>query len=60
MPANALGKLTTVLYYVAILLIIFGLPYAHTYLWFVIIVSLVTSVIYILQFILLNKREPGA
>ncbi|KEQ25246.1 CDP-alcohol phosphatidyltransferase family protein [Paenibacillus tyrfis] len=55
-PANAMGKLTTVLYYVAILLIVFELPYAHTYLWFVIAVSFVTSIIYILQFKLLNKR----
>jgi cardiolipin synthase len=55
-PANAMGKLTTVLYYVAILLIIFELPYAHAYLWFVISVSILTSIIYILQFNLLHKR----
>lgn len=55
-PANALGKLTTVLYYIAILLIIFELPYAHAYLWFVIVVSFVTSMIYILQFQSLNKK----
>ncbi|MCZ8514850.1 CDP-alcohol phosphatidyltransferase family protein [Paenibacillus filicis] len=59
-PANALGKLTTVLYYVAILLIIFQLPYAYAYLWFVIIVSFMTSVIYILQFILLNRRGANS
>ncbi|WP_028550982.1 CDP-alcohol phosphatidyltransferase family protein [Paenibacillus sp. UNC451MF] len=55
-PANAMGKLTTVLYYVAILLIIFKLPYANAYLWFVIIVSFVTSTIYIFQFYFLNKK----
>ncbi|AFH59198.1 CDP-alcohol phosphatidyltransferase family protein [Paenibacillus caseinilyticus] len=55
-PANAMGKLTTALYYVAILLIIFELPYAHAYLWFVISVSILTSIIYILQFNLLHKR----
>ncbi|WP_010499435.1 CDP-alcohol phosphatidyltransferase family protein [Paenibacillus elgii] len=55
-PANAMGKLTTVMYYVAILLIVFELPYAHAYLWFVIAVSFITSIIYILQFKLLNKR----
>lgn len=59
-PANALGKLTTVLYYVAILLIVFQLPYAHAYLWFVIIVSLMASVMYIVQFYLLNKRSLNA
>jgi cardiolipin synthase (CMP-forming) len=58
-PANALGKLTTVLFYVAILLIIFQLPFAHAYLWFVIITSFVASAIYILQFVLLNKRSVG-
>jgi len=56
-PANAMGKLTTVLYYVAILLIIFQLPYANAYLWFVIIVSFVTSTIYAFQFYFLNKPE---
>ncbi|SDE34632.1 CDP-diacylglycerol--glycerol-3-phosphate 3-phosphatidyltransferase [Paenibacillus sp. UNCCL117] len=56
-PANALGKLTTVLYYVAILLIVFQLPFAAAYLWFVIIVSFVASGLYILQFQLLNKRK---
>ncbi|ULL19476.1 CDP-alcohol phosphatidyltransferase family protein [Paenibacillus sp. H1-7] len=55
-PANAMGKLTTVLYYVAILLIVFQLPYANAYLWFVITVSFLTSVIYIVQFLLLNKK----
>ncbi|WP_210023615.1 MULTISPECIES: CDP-alcohol phosphatidyltransferase family protein [unclassified Paenibacillus] len=59
-PANALGKLTTVLYYVAILMIVFQLPYAHAYLWFVIIVSLITSLMYIIQFYLLNKRSLNA
>lgn len=59
-PANVLGKLTTVLYYVAILLIIFQLPYAHVYLWFVIVVSLITSIIYIVQFKLLNRDSAGS
>ncbi|WP_159885398.1 CDP-alcohol phosphatidyltransferase family protein [Paenibacillus puerhi] len=58
-PANALGKLTTVLYYVAILLIVFQLPFADAYLWFVIAVSFLASVIYILQFKLLNKGSAG-
>lgn len=54
-PANVLGKLTTVLYYVAILLIVFQLPYAGAYLWFVIVVSFITSIIYIVQFNSLNR-----
>jgi cardiolipin synthase len=59
-PANVMGKLTTVLYYLAILLIIFRMPYANVYLWFVISVSFLTSIIYILQFNLLNKRRMNA
>ncbi|OXM86383.1 CDP-alcohol phosphatidyltransferase family protein [Paenibacillus rigui] len=56
-PANSLGKLTTVLFYIAILLVIFRLPYAHAYLWFVVAVSFLASIIYIVQFNLLNKRK---
>jgi cardiolipin synthase len=56
-PANGMGKLTTVLYYIAILFVVFQMPYASHYLWFVIIVSLLTSVIYILQFRSLNDRS---
>ncbi|TVY09315.1 CDP-alcohol phosphatidyltransferase family protein [Paenibacillus cremeus] len=59
-PANFMGKLTTVLYYIAILLIVFQMPYAFIYLWFVIIISFLTSVIYIAQFKLLNKRDLDA
>jgi cardiolipin synthase len=56
-PANVMGKLTTVLYYLAVLLIIFKLPYAITYLWFVVVVSFLTAIIYIVQFSLLNPKE---
>jgi cardiolipin synthase len=56
-PANVMGKLTTVLYYIAILFIIFQFPFAQVYLWFVIGISFLTSVIYILQFRLLNKKN---
>jgi cardiolipin synthase (CMP-forming) len=55
-PANVMGKLTTVLYYFAILFIVFQLTFAITYLWFVILVSFVTSIIYIIQFLLLNRK----
>jgi cardiolipin synthase len=56
-PANAMGKLTTVLYYIAIMLIVFKLPFANVYLWFVISVSFLTSIIYIYQFNSLNKKQ---
>jgi cardiolipin synthase len=54
-PANAMGKLTTVLYYLAIPLIMFEVKYAISYLWIVIIFSFVTSFIYILKIKQLNK-----
>ena len=54
-PANVMGKLTTVLYYFAILFIVFHLTFAMTYLWFVIGVSFLTSFIYIIQFLVLNR-----
>ncbi|NOU66779.1 CDP-diacylglycerol--glycerol-3-phosphate 3-phosphatidyltransferase [Paenibacillus sp. LMG 31461] len=54
-PANVMGKLTTVLYYFAILFIVFEFDFAITYLWYVIGVSFLTSFIYIFQFLLLNR-----
>ncbi|PZE19379.1 CDP-alcohol phosphatidyltransferase family protein [Paenibacillus xerothermodurans] len=56
-PANVMGKLTTVLYYFAILLIIFEFPYAHVCLWIVIAISFLTSIIYIYQFAGLNRND---
>ncbi|MFD0696804.1 CDP-alcohol phosphatidyltransferase family protein [Paenibacillus sp. GCM10027628] len=58
-PANVMGKLTTVLYYLAILFIVFDLTFALTYLWFVILVSFLTSIIYIIQFLLLNRKDKA-
>jgi len=55
-PANVMGKLTTVLYYLAILFIVLELHFAITYLWFVIGVSFVTSVIYIIEFLFINRK----
>lgn len=55
-PANAMGKATTVLYYVAILFIILELSFAIPFLWFVIVLSFITSVIYIIQFRVLNQK----
>jgi cardiolipin synthase len=57
-PANTMGKLTTVLYYLAIPLIMFEVQYALFYLWIVIVFSFVTSFIYILKIKQLNK-EPN-
>ncbi|WP_068777429.1 CDP-alcohol phosphatidyltransferase family protein [Paenibacillus sp. FJAT-26967] len=59
LPANAMGKLTTVLYYLAVLLIIFRIPYATEYLIAVILFSFVTSIIYVVQFAAANpgKKE---
>lgn len=54
-PANALGKITTVLFYLAILLIVFDLPYAIPYLWAVIGFAFVTSVFYIGSFRRINE-----
>ncbi|MEX2459779.1 MAG: CDP-alcohol phosphatidyltransferase family protein [Paenibacillaceae bacterium] len=54
--ANTMGKLTTVLYYLAIPLIMFEVRYAVFYLWIVIVFSFVTSFIYILKIKQLNKK----
>ncbi|MNI01240.1 putative CDP-diacylglycerol--glycerol-3-phosphate 3-phosphatidyl-transferase 2 [compost metagenome] len=59
-PANVMGKLTTVLYYLAVLLIVFKIPYAIQYLWFVVIVSFLTTIIYAIQFSLMNQNEKRA
>lgn len=54
-PANVLGKLTTVLYYLAIVFIFLQLQFAVTYLWAVIIFSFLTSIVYVMQFRSLNE-----
>ncbi|MFD0714930.1 CDP-alcohol phosphatidyltransferase family protein [Paenibacillus sp. GCM10027626] len=59
-PANWMGKLTTVLYYIAIMFIFFELPFAQSYLWGVIIFSFVTTFFYILLFVGLNQKEGEA
>lgn len=58
-PANALGKLTTVLYYLAVLFIVFGASFAIPYLWMVIIFSFVTSFIYIIKFTVINRNATS-
>jgi cardiolipin synthase len=55
-PADLMGKLTTVLYYIAILFLVFRTSYAVGYLWFVIALSFVASIRYINQFALLHNK----
>lgn len=59
-PANTMGKLTTVLYYLAVLFIVFRFDFAMLYLWFVILFSFVTSAIYIFKFQKLNREKQDA
>lgn len=47
--ANALGKLTTVLFYLAILLVVVKAPFAIGILWIVIAVSVVGTAVYMIQ-----------
>jgi cardiolipin synthase len=54
-PANTMGKITTFLYYIAILLIVFEIDFAIPYFWFVIVFSFITSAIYIGKFKSLNS-----
>lgn len=57
-PANWMGKLTTVLFYFAIMFIFFQASFADTYLWIVIIFSFVTSFVYMAMYKSLNKTSP--
>ncbi|NBD26740.1 CDP-alcohol phosphatidyltransferase family protein [Paenibacillus glycinis] len=59
-PANWMGKLTTMLYYLAIFFIFFEMPWARTYLWGVIAFSFITSFIYIGLFLALNREGKKA
>lgn len=54
-PANWMGKLTTILMYSAIMFIFFKAPFAESYLWAVIAFSFITSFMYIVLFKALNK-----
>ncbi|GFN32681.1 CDP-alcohol phosphatidyltransferase family protein [Paenibacillus xylaniclasticus] len=54
-PANWMGKLTTVLYYIAILFIFFEAPFAQGYLWSVVIFSFVTTMMYMIQIFAINR-----
>ena len=59
-PANILGKLTTLLFYLAILLITFQLPYNIEFLWFVISFSFLTSIIYMFEFKKMYEEDSHA
>jgi len=50
LPANALGKLTTFLFYVAIVLLFFDLQGGVPALWFAIVMSFAASFVYLAQF----------
>jgi cardiolipin synthase (CMP-forming) len=54
-PANLLGKATTVVYYAAIMLLLLDLPGGVEVLWSAIVLSFLTSGIYFLQFRHLNS-----
>ena len=61
-PANWMGKLTTVLFYAAIMFIFFEAPFAQPYLWAVIAFSFVTSFVYLLSYRAINGKldtQPG-
>lgn len=55
-PANLMGKATTVLYYLAFVFLIFEWPFGGAILWGVIAFSFLTSFIYIAQFRALNQK----
>ncbi|ELK41446.1 MULTISPECIES: CDP-alcohol phosphatidyltransferase family protein [Brevibacillus] len=54
-PANAYGKLTTVLLYLVIPLVMYRYHYSEAILWTVIAFSFITSAIYLGKFRLLNR-----
>ena len=54
-PANILGKLTTFLFYLAILFITFEFPYYRGFLWSVVVFAFFTSIIYVIEFRKMNR-----
>lgn len=54
--ANVLGKSTTVLFYLAILLIVLQIEFAFTVLWIAIVVSLIASITYITEMKFINRK----
>ncbi|MGG1314804.1 MULTISPECIES: CDP-diacylglycerol--glycerol-3-phosphate 3-phosphatidyltransferase [Cohnella] len=58
-PANMLGKVTTFVYYVAIMLLFLGLPGGTAALWCAIVLSFVATGVYFLKFRTLNSVSGG-
>jgi cardiolipin synthase (CMP-forming) len=58
-PATAWGKSNTVLYYLALVALLFTWPYAEGILWGVILFSFVTSFLYFRQFRALHETPPS-
>lgn len=56
-PANVMGKLTTVLFYTAILFIVLKLKYAVAFFWVVLAFSFVTSLIYVRSVRRINRES---
>ncbi|MEF2244041.1 MULTISPECIES: CDP-alcohol phosphatidyltransferase family protein [unclassified Paenibacillus] len=54
-PANWMGKLTTVLLYIAIMFIFFEASFAQTFLWIVIAFSFITMFVYMIMYKTLNR-----
>ncbi|MBC8078718.1 MAG: CDP-alcohol phosphatidyltransferase family protein [Gorillibacterium sp.] len=59
-PANTMGKLTTVLFYTAVLFIVLRLEFAVAFFWVVIAFSFVTSMIYIRSARKINQESESA
>lgn len=55
-PANLMGKLTTVLFYTVLILLFFSVEGAEEYLWYVIGLSYLTSFIYLFQLRSINQH----
>lgn len=59
LAANIFGKATTVFFYLAFLLIMFQWPFAQEVLWFGIVLSFITSFIYLYSFITVKDQDEG-
>jgi cardiolipin synthase (CMP-forming) len=55
-PANIMGKLTTVLFYIALFALLFSINGAQTFLWFVIGLSYLTTLVYFFLIRSANKK----
>lgn len=54
-PANWMGKLTTILLYTAIMFIFFEASFAQAFLWVVIVFSFITMFVYMIMYKTLNR-----